>query len=125
MELAPGSGSWSSLSDREARANISPVDELRILQQLAVLPISVWNYTGQDPSIRHIGPNAQDFQAALGLGEDDKRINTVDADGVAFAAIQGLYQLLQEQDSLIEAQRQQIAALEARVAALEQAGGVD
>ena len=88
-------------------------------------PPILWNYAGQDSSIRHVGPNAQDFQAALGLGEDDKRINTVDADGVAFAAIQGLYQLLQEQDSLIEAQRQQIAALEARVAALEQAGGVD
>lgn len=33
---------------------------------------------------------AQDFHAAFGLGSDDKGISTVDADGVALAAIQGL-----------------------------------
>jgi DNA-binding transcriptional MerR regulator len=33
---------------------------------------------------------AQDFHAAFGLGTDDKHIATVDADGVALAAIQGL-----------------------------------
>jgi hypothetical protein len=57
---------------------------------------------------------AQDFYAAFGVGEDDRHISTVDADGVALAAIQGLYQLMQEQNA-------QIVALEARVAALEQA----
>ena len=42
--------------------------------------------------IRHIGLMAQDFHAAFGgLGVGDKHISTVDADGVAFAAIQGLY----------------------------------
>jgi len=39
---------------------------------------------------------AQDFYAAFGLGIDDKHIVTVDADGVAFAAIQGLYELIEE-----------------------------
>jgi hypothetical protein len=118
VELASGSGSWSSLSDREAKANIAPVDENQILTLLAELPISTWNYAGQDPSIRHIGPMAQDFRAAFDLGEDDKHISTVDADGVALAAIQGLHQLVQEKDT-------QIAALEARVAALEQANGTN
>jgi hypothetical protein len=121
VQLPPGSGSWSSLSDRGVKANVSPVDEDQVLGLLADLPISVWNYTGQDPSIRHIGPTSQDFRAAFGLGEDDQHISTVDADGVALAAIQGLYQLVQEQDSLIKAQQGQIAALEARLAALEQA----
>ncbi len=32
----------------------------------------------------------------LGLGTDDKHINTIDADGIALAAIQGLYQQNQE-----------------------------
>lgn len=41
-------------------------------------------------------------------------INTVDADGVALAAIQGLYHLGREKDA-------QIAAIEARLAALEAA----
>jgi chromosome segregation ATPase len=33
---------------------------------------------------------AQDFKAAFGLGETDTGITSVDADGVALAAIQGL-----------------------------------
>ena len=114
VELSPGSGSWSSLSDREVKANMTPVDESLILLLLAELSISTWNYTGQDPSVRHIGPMAQDFYAAFGVGEDDRHISTVDADGVVLAAIQGLYQLVQEKNA-------QIVALEARVAALEQA----
>jgi len=118
VELAPGSGSWSSLSDRGTKANVSPVDESQILSLLAELPISTWNYTGQDSSIRHIGPMAQDFHAAFGVGEDERHISTVDADGVALAAIQGLYGRVQEKDA-------QIAALEARVAALEQANEAD
>jgi trimeric autotransporter adhesin len=32
---------------------------------------------------------AQDFHAAFQVGDDDKHITTVDADGVALAAIQG------------------------------------
>ena len=114
VELPPGSGSWSSLSDREAKANVEPVDGSRVLALLAGLPISTWNYTGQDQSIRHIGPMAQDFHAAFGVGEDDEHISVVDADGVALAAIQGLYQLMLEQAD-------QIATLGARIEALERA----
>jgi trimeric autotransporter adhesin len=53
------------------------------------LPISTWAYTNS-PGIRHVGCTAQDFYAVFGIGEDDKHIATVDADGVALAAIQGL-----------------------------------
>jgi hypothetical protein len=34
----------------------------------------------------------RDFAAAFGVGENDTTISTVDADGVALAAVQGLYQ---------------------------------
>lgn len=120
VDLAAGSGSWATLSGREVKANMAPVDDLQALALLADLPISTWNYVGQDPSIRHIGPTAQNFRAAFGVGEDDQHINTVDADGVALAAIQGLYQLVQAQDAQLRDQQQQIAALEARLAALEE-----
>jgi hypothetical protein len=113
VRLAPGSGSWSSLSDRGVKTNVTPLDRLQILTLLAELPISSWSYTSQDPAIRHAGPMAQDFYAAFGLGEDERHISAVDADGVALAAIQGLYQVMREQEA-------QIAALEARVLALEQ-----
>jgi len=118
VELPPGSGSWSSLSDREMKVNVSPIDENQILLLLAGLPISIWSYVGQDPSVQHIGPMSQDFYAAFSVGEDDEHISVVDADGVALAAIQGLYQLMLEQEA-------QIAALEARIEALERANEMD
>ncbi len=112
VELAAGGGSWSSLSDRSLKENFAPVDAEEVLARLAEVPIRTWNYKAQDPAIRHIGPVAQDFYAAFGLGEDDRRISTVDADGVALTAIQGLHKMLQDKDA-------QIACLEARVAKLE------
>jgi hypothetical protein len=119
VELPSGSGSWSSLSDREVKANVAAVDEFQMLRLLAELPIGTWNYTTQDPSVRHIGPTAQDFYAAFGVGEDEKHISGVDADGVALAALQALYQLVQEQDDQITALKERIAALEVRLADLE------
>jgi len=69
---------------------------------------------------------AQDFSAAFGLGEDELHISTVNADGVALAAIQGLYSLSQEQAARIQTLedekaelQQQLGDLEARVTALE------
>jgi hypothetical protein len=123
-------GEWVSASDRNAKENLAPVDTGRLLARLSQVPVSTWNYTVQDPSIRHIGPMAQDFYAAFGVGEDDRHISTVDADGVALAAIQGLYRQVQEKDGRIAAleseaavQREQIDDLEARLSALEAAGG--
>jgi hypothetical protein len=62
--------------------------------------------------VRHLGPVAQDFRAAFGLGRNDTTITTVDADGVALAAIQGLNQKLIESNLEKEAQ---INRLEQRV----------
>ena len=103
------------------------------MEKLAQIPISTWNYKTQDAAIRHMGPMAQDFAAAFNVGEDDKHITTIDADGVSLAAIQGLYQIVQEKDrriSQLEAElKAQNAALnkmsrdfEARVSALERTG---
>jgi hypothetical protein len=54
------------------------------------MPIREWNYKVQNAAIRHVGPAAQDFYAAFGLGEDPLRISTIDADGIALRAIQAL-----------------------------------
>jgi len=85
-------------SDRNLKEHFSPIDAQDILTRLATLPIETWNYKTQDSSIRHIGPMAQGFAAAFGVGEDDKHINFVDANGVAIASIQALYRMLQERD---------------------------
>ncbi len=64
----------------------------------------------------------QDYHAAFGVGDDDKHISSVDADGVALAAIQGLNQAVQELKTELKAKDKLIELLEARVAALEAVG---
>jgi hypothetical protein len=115
-------GAWTNASDRAAKANLTPVDGQEVLARLADVPITSWNYKNQNPSIRHIGPMAQDFYAAFGVGQDDTHISTLDADGVALAALQRLYELVQEQEARIAALQRQNADLEARLAVLEEAG---
>ena len=126
-QLAAGGSGWSTISDRNAKANFKDVDARTVLETVVKMPVQTWNYKTQDPSIRHMGPMAQDFYAGFQVGEDDKHINSVDADGVALAAIQGLYQVVQDKDAQLAAQQNEIAQLkkqnadfESRLAALEQ-----
>ena len=102
--LAPGSGSWSSASDRNLKTNFQSVDTSDVLEKLTAMPLTTWNYKA-NPAIRHMGVMAQDFYAAFdGLGVDDKHIDTVDADGVAFAAIQGLNRKFETQIATLKGQ---------------------
>jgi len=112
-------GVWTNASDRNAKENFEPVDSQAILEEVAQLPISTWNYKAEDDSIRHIGPTAQDFYAAFGLGADDKHIASLDASGVALAAIQGLYAQVQELRAENAALQARVDDLEARLEALE------
>src|SRR3712207_3158409 len=91
VTLPAGGGSWNNLSDRNMKANFAAVNPREILRGVLSLPISTWNYKTQDAAVRHIGPTAQDFFAAFKVGEGDKTITSVDPDGVALAAIQGLH----------------------------------
>ncbi len=112
-------GAWTNASDRNAKENFAPVDPQTVLEKVAQLPITIWNYKTEEDTVRHMGPAAQDFYAAFGLGDTDKAIATVDADGVALAAIQGLYQMAQDQAAYIEMLEAENRTLEERVSALE------
>ncbi len=103
-------GAWTDSSDRNAKENFAPVDRQALLHVLADLPITSWNYRVEDSAVRHLGPVAQDFHAAFGLGRDDTHIASLDTAGVALAAIQGLYEIVQDQDAEIAAQSEQLAA---------------
>ncbi len=61
-----------------------------------------------------MGPMAQDFRAAFGLGVNDTSIVTVDADGVALAAIQGLNERVVALEVDNRALRARLERLEAR-----------
>ena len=110
-KLAPGSGSWSTLSDRDAKEDVVPVEGKDILEMLSAMPISTWKYKTQEEGIRHIGPMAQDFYAAFKLGEDERHISSVDANGIALSAIKGLYEIIQEQDKEAEALKEEMNTL--------------
>jgi Chaperone of endosialidase len=113
--LAPGSGSWTSLSDRNGKEHFEPINAYAVLEKVAALPVTTWNYKSQSASVRHIGPTAQDFMAAFKVGETDTGISTVDEGGVALAAIQGLNQKLNEKDAEIKGLKQSVAELRALV----------
>jgi hypothetical protein len=110
-------GTLSQGSDRNIKQGFTPLDAQEVLRKVATLPIHSWAYTN-DPSCRHVGPIAQDFHAAFGLnGNDDKHIATVDADGVALAAIQGLNQKLTEE---LKQKETELTELKQRLERLEQ-----
>jgi hypothetical protein len=119
VTMAAGGGSWSSLSDRRLKTAIEAVDPASILDRLLATPISIWSYVAQGTTVRHIGPMAQDFAAAFAVGENDTTIATIDADGVALAAIQGLNAKLERENATL---RRTLDALSARLERLERRG---
>jgi len=110
-------GPSGGFSDRNLKEHIEPVDAQMVLAKLAALPIATWNYIGDDPAVRHMGPMAQDFAAAFGLGEDDRHIQVIDASGVPLASLQALSELVQEQG-------RQIALLRAELSRMRDGSGL-
>ena len=107
-------------SDRNAKENFTPVDPREVLDKVAALPLTRWNFKNDAATAPHLGPMAQDFHAAFGLGTDDRHIATVDADGVALAAIQGLNQKLEEEVRTLRADKNaQLSALHGENASLK------
>jgi hypothetical protein len=107
-------------SDRNAKENFTAINVSDILAKIAALPVTRWNYKTDSHAEQHIGPMAQDFQAAFQLSADDKHISVVDEGGVALAAIQGLNRKLDQKDAEIQALKQQNDSLATRLASLEQ-----
>lgn len=90
------------VSDRNVKRDFESVDPQAVLDRVARIPVSTWSYKSDDPSVRHMGPMAQDFYSAFGLGDTDRAYNPIDAHGVELAAIQALYERVQKQEARIE-----------------------
>lgn len=96
----------------DSSTTAEPLDPRAALQRVVELPVSLWSYKADGAATRHLGPMAEDFHQAFGLGADEKHIAPGDQAGVALLALQGLNQVVAEKDRLI-------AELAARVEALE------
>lgn len=114
VSLAAGGGSWTNLSDVHRKDHFRDLDGERVLSELRVMPIREWSYRSQDQSVRHVGPTAQDFRAAFGLGADPLGIDTVDADGIALAGVQALEARTASLRRELEALRAEVARLKGR-----------
>lgn len=111
-------GAFFGGSSKYIKQGFESVNSQEILEKVSTLPISTWVYINK-PDVRHIGPMAQDFYAAFGLGKDDVTIATVDADGLAIASIQALHNLLEEEKKINKDQQDLIQSLLARIEKLE------
>ncbi|MBA4150817.1 MAG: tail fiber domain-containing protein [Verrucomicrobia bacterium] len=114
-------GTITPSSDRNLKKNFATVDAREVLEAVVALPIQQWTYKAEADAVRHFGPMAQDFHAAFGLGADDVTIATVDADGVALAAIQGLNQKLEETRTENAELKRELSELKKLVHQLDQA----
>ncbi len=103
-------------SSRDAKTDFSAVDADDVLAKVAALPITTWRYREGEGEVRHIGPMAEDFHAAFGVGYGPHTIADLDARGVALAAIQALNAKLEVQ---LRERERRADALEAQIAELQ------
>lgn len=120
-DLPAGSGAWACTSSRYAKEGFEDMDGEAVLRKLSTIPIRRWRYIGN--ASQHVGPVAEDFYSAFGLGEGPTTITTVDADGINMLAIQSLEHrtlVLREENAALQAD---LAALRAQVRAILADGG--
>jgi len=112
-------GVWTNSAPGAVGEERGPADPRAIVEAIAGLALHSWTCATDTANFQHLGPSAADFYAAFQLGSAERGIATVDADGVALAGIQGLYQLLNEKDAALAAQQERITQLETRLQNLE------
>lgn len=84
-----GSLPWAAmLSSKKAKTNKKPARNL--IDAVKKLKVESWDYKkGMGDEGHHVGPYAEDFKKATGLG-DGKTINVIDAIGVTMGAVKDL-----------------------------------
>lgn len=112
------SGSVVHSSSRETKRDFEALDPRSVLSKVAGIVIAEWRYSDEPQDVRHIGPTAEDFHAAFGLGTDNKHIAINDSAGVALVAIQGLHQLVEEKDGEVAELRARLETRELEVSRL-------
>jgi hypothetical protein len=126
--LGPGSGSWSCTSSLHQKEHFRDEDGEVVLGKIAALPIRSWSYLGEPGAVRHLGPTAEDFRAAFGLGTDDTSIGMLDIAGVSLLAVQALERRTRElrgRTREVESLRSEVAELRAEVERLRREHAAD
>ena len=114
-------GIWHDVSDVNRKHLFENVSGEDVLTRLRGLRIQSWTYKVDADDVRHLGPTAQDFKAAFGLGSDDKTIASIDEGGVALSGVQALDRRTMQQQQEIDALKRENAELRARLERIEAA----
>lgn len=105
--------SWVCSSSRTIKENYVRVDGEDVLRRIRQVPVNTWNLIDDPARALHMGPFAEDFHAAFGLGDDDRAIGHQDMDGVTFAGVQALDARTLHQDARVSGLAAEIAQLRA------------
>ena len=112
-------GTFVSSSDRNAKENFQSVNAREVLDKVAAMPVSRWNYK-QDAARQTHRPHGPGLLLRHNAGPDDTHITTIDEGGVALAAIQGLNQKLEETQQAVKAKDGEIQTLKQQNESLAQ-----
>lgn len=106
-------GTISQLSSRATKEHFQNTLGSMLLAKLESLPVPSWNYRGSSTEERHIGPVAEDFHAAFGVGADPRFLAPADVAGVALASVKALQDQVKERDVRIGELEERLARIEA------------
>lgn len=101
-------GVWTNASSRTFKEAFAAIDPVNVLEKLVSLPVQSWYYKGNHEDGQHIGPVAEEFASAFGLGSNEKYIGTVDESGIALAAIQGLNKKVETENASLKQENTQL-----------------
>lgn len=112
-------GTLTQGSSRAIKRGFETVGAEEVLDKVSRLELTRWQYRADASGARHIGPMAEDFHLAFGLGRDDKHIAPGDIAGIAVLSVQALRQKVVDQQAEIEWLRGQGHEMSQRLERLE------
>ena len=110
-------GQWMNGSSRAFKEDFRPLNRDDLLRRIAGLPVESWRFKGTEEC--HIGPVAEDFCGAFGIGVvddegnlDQRYISPGDVAGVALAGVKELVEMIEELKARNDELEHRIAELE-------------
>ncbi|MBB5122081.1 tail fiber domain-containing protein [Streptomyces eurocidicus] len=108
-QVLAGPAGLASAATAATTGPAKAVNGHKVLEEVLRLPVSTWRYHWDPPDVRHLGPMAQDWHAAFGLGDNNVTISATDTNGVALVCIQALHRRIEDLTAQVETLREQAA----------------
>ena len=112
-------GTLSQSSSRSIKHRITPVKSGEVLERARSIGIARWRYKNDQTQAEHMGPMAEDFRAAFGLGADDQHLASSDVAAVALASMQALSRVVEQQATELRRLTRENKQLAERLARIE------